>query len=299
MDSINSPRVETNPRHYEPADQAMRKRVRKAGIVGVGALSAMGAIGVGQAAVAERGPTTIESNVVSAEDLHGTRINGEIPDQVRDDGGQVWDDASIPSFSTESPTLRIGDPEIKTPEQTKFPEQQPMTYKEPATWWPTEVKERWLSIQSVSYEYKIDPFIVATIMAEESMGQNINNPSGAEGPMQIMPSTAQEIARLRHRQYYNMADPAQNLDYACWLLHYIDEKYISGRGVNLSSELGITMLAVYYGDGEGAGETWAKNGYSPKFLSIQAQQVIPLWNAMYNDKDSTTSPTYKSKRGGR
>lgn len=239
----------------------MRKRAAKAGIVGVGALSALGMYSASQIASAEQ-QSTIAKQVISAEDLHGTR-----PDIQN--GSQIQQEKSA---EIEKQNL------------------------EPAPWWPVGVKQNWALIQKTAAEYQIDPFLVATIIAEESGGQNIQNESGASGLMQIMPVTAQEIARLRHRAYYNMEDPEQNLDYGCWLIRYINQNYINANGVALESDLGIEMLVVYYGDGVGAGELWAKNNFKPEFLSEQAKAVAPLWVEMFRNAHSPHSPAFERLR---
>ncbi|MFO0863036.1 MAG: transglycosylase SLT domain-containing protein [Candidatus Saccharibacteria bacterium] len=256
-----------NPRQREPEpDDKMRQRVRNVGIASIGALATLGAASVGQAAVAERQHQSTGSALVAAEDLHVSRTELAQTDAV---------------------------------ESSNLLEQKEVALEgnEPAVWWPTEVKQHWQDIQAVASQYLLDPYLVATIIAEESMGQNVNNPSGAQGLMQIMPSTAQEIARLRHRAYYNMQDPAQNLDYGCWLIHYLDEKYVKARGIDLNSEMGIAMLAVYYGDGEGAGEVWVRNGYNENNLSDQAKHIIPLWSEMYRDRYNSQSKTFSRLRG--
>lgn len=249
--------METSPTRHLPPDEAMKRRVKKVGITGIGALSAMGGVAINQAHV-EIQPIQ-SSQVISAEDVHGVRESAQRNEVVSEHEG-----------------LNGANPEILSN----------VEYHEPAQWWPTEVKTNWNLIQKVAIEYSLDPYLVATIVAEESGGQNIQNTSGAAGLMQIMPSTAQEVARLRHRAYYNMNDVAQNLDYGCWLIHYIDENYISCRGVDILSDLGMEMLAVYYGDGTGAGELWAKNNYDPNLLSSQAKHVIPLWTGMMKNIDN-------------
>lgn len=257
--------METSLRREKEPDDKMRQRVRNTGIVSVSALAAMGAVGIGQAALAERQPVG-QAKSVSAEDSHVARIEAEHP-------------------STRESIDKVNSPE-KSPQ-----------YGEPATWWPTEVKQHWSVIQATANEYLLDPYLVATIVAEESMGRNISNSSGAEGLMQIMPSTAQEIARLRHRAYYNMQDVGQNLDFGCWLIHYLDDKYIKARGIDINSDMGIAMLAVYYGDGEGAGEVWARNGYKHDLLSEQASRVAPLWTGMYHDRTEPKSQLFEKTRG--
>lgn len=249
--------METYPNRQLPPDEAMKKRAKKVGIIGIGTLGAMSGISINQARTEIH--LSQPNQTISAEDVHGSRENKDTTE------------SSISPIELDKTSQEVLDQ---------------AEYLQPALWWPTEVKTNWNLIQNVASEYMLDPYLVATIVAEESGGQNIQNQSGAAGLMQIMPSTAQEVARLRHRTYYNMNDTAQNLDYGCWLIHYIDENYISGRGVDISSDLGIEMLAVYYGDGVGAGELWAKNNYDPNLLSAQAQHVIPLWTGMMNNIDN-------------
>ncbi len=261
--------METIPRNNTEPDEDMRKRVRKAGVIGIGALASMGAIGAGQTATPERQSVPQENIVVSAEEVHSSREN---------EANKVLNQPAT--------------------ELNEHNEAEPQTLQnEPAAWWPVEVKQNWLTINSIAQEYMIDPYLVASIVTEESMGRNIKNEYGATGLMQIMPSTAQEIARLRHRSYYNMEDPQQNLDYGCWLIHYLDEKYIKARGISLNSDMGIAMLAVYYGDGEGAGELWARNDYNQNVLSEQAKHVAPMWTDMYHNRNKVTSEVFEQVRG--
>lgn len=178
-------------------------------------------------------------------------------------------------------------------------EQNPVVQSpEPASWWPVAVKQNWLDIQQSASNYGLDPYLVATIVAEESGGQNIDNTSGATGLMQIMPSTAKEIARLRKRSYYNMHNRQENLDYGCWLIDYVNKKFIETRGVDLNSEAGIAMLAVGYGDGVGALTKWIDSGQTSASLSAQATAVTALWTDMYASRNAESSPVFTHKRGG-
>jgi soluble lytic murein transglycosylase-like protein len=116
--------------------------------------------------------------------------------------------------------------------------------------------------------------------------------------MQIMPSTAKEIARLRKRSYYNMHNRQENLDYGCWLIDYVNKKFIETRGVDLNSEAGIAMLAVGYGDGVGALTKWIDSGQTSASLSAQATAVTALWTDMYASRNAESSPVFTHKRGG-
>ena len=197
-----------------------------------------------------------------------------------------------------SQDLHSQQPSAESSDVPQEEQNQVLQSPEPASWWPVAVKQNWLDIQQSASNYGLDPYLVATIVAEESGGQNIDNTSGATGLMQIMPSTAKEIARLRKRSYYNMHNSQENLDYGCWLIDYVKEKFIEPRGIDLNSEAGIAMLAVGYGDGVGALTKWIDSGQTSASLSAQATAVTDLWLDMYNSRSADSSPVFKDKRGG-
>lgn len=275
------------------SDKAVKRRIRKFAATSSAGLALMGGVGVqasevrGQKSEVRQSQEVLnqsKSDKVSSQEIHDERVKFEGGRQKTEGGEsqeiavQAWDDRE-----------KI--------EKDSSLEIQNSKNLEPAVWWPVAVKQNWLQIQKTAEQYNIDPYLVATIVAEESGGQNINNKSGAMGLMQIMPATAGEIARLRKIAHYNISNPEQNLDFGCWLVDYITDKYIIKNGVDPKSDLGIAMLAVGYGEGEGALQLWMRNGYDKKLLNQQATKVIPLWQDMFRNRNSKNGGIFSKDRG--
>lgn len=270
-----------------PPDEKMRKRTKKVGVVGVSALSAMGTIAGVQAASAERQITPVAS-VVSAEDVHGVRDDIQTPTSViqSDSEESLQDEGRDPSAEPQD------DKKGNDNEETAAPEAEP-EYQEPAQWWPTGVKQNWLLIQKVAQEHNVDPYIIATIATEESRGINIVNgvpveqntsiPQGATGPMQIEPETFAGINKLRNKTNMDIINYEQNLDAAAWLINDIDKKYISDKGIKITSDFGWAVLENWYGEYSSDAQNWTDSGYNPNYLTPQSRHVIPIWIELYKN----------------
>ena len=74
----------------------------------------------------------------------------------------------------------------------------------------------------------LDPFLVAAVVStESSFRENAVSGDGAEGLMQVLPSTAEwiDFRRGTALEEDGLFDPATNLDYGCWLLKYLLDRY--------------------------------------------------------------------------
>ncbi|HOJ94547.1 MAG TPA: transglycosylase SLT domain-containing protein [Fervidobacterium nodosum] len=58
------------------------------------------------------------------------------------------------------------------------------------------VNDLWNTISDISEKYNMDPVFISTVIALESNFTNAKGPGGVLGMMQILPSTAQGIAKL-------------------------------------------------------------------------------------------------------
>ncbi len=84
-------------------------------------------------------------------------------------------------------------------------------------------------ITTYSEKYDLDPVLVASIINVES-GYNKNkvSPVGAIGLMQLMPSTALEIATKKGVTNFSVAslyEVETNLDFGCYYLRYLQNIY--------------------------------------------------------------------------
>lgn len=172
------------------------------------------------------------------------------------------------------------------------------TLLEAAEWLPEKVRNLWPEIEQIANKYQQDPKLIATFVAEESGGnENAYNASGATGLLQIMPVTAEFIAKQRHISAYDMRDPKQNLDFGAWYLQYIDRQYLQPRGLDSSTYIGRSIYYVAMSGGVGSLENFLRSGYNMQQQSPQTQHVSELWEHMIQDWDQPRSVIFEQERG--
>ncbi|MBO6062298.1 MAG: lytic transglycosylase domain-containing protein [Clostridia bacterium] len=83
-------------------------------------------------------------------------------------------------------------------------------------------------LKKAADEYGLDRSLVAAVIATESgYDREAVSPVGAVGLMQVMPETAQWIAAKRGIEYRDgdLFDVSKNLDYGCWFLRFLLDRY--------------------------------------------------------------------------
>lgn len=83
-------------------------------------------------------------------------------------------------------------------------------------------------LKAAADRYGLDRALVAAVVNTESgFDERAVSRDGAQGLMQLMPVTAEWIAARRGIGYEEgcLFDPETNLDYGCWLLSYLLERY--------------------------------------------------------------------------
>lgn len=101
--------------------------------------------------------------------------------------------------------------------------------------------------------YGLDRALVAAVVKTESgFKANAVSSVGARGLMQLMPATAEWIASKRGLDYdeERLFDVETNLDYGCWLLKYLIDRY----GGSVRNAL------IAYNAGSGRLDEWLKTG---------------------------------------
>ncbi|MGC8821062.1 MAG: transglycosylase SLT domain-containing protein [Fervidobacterium sp.] len=91
------------------------------------------------------------------------------------------------------------------------------------------IEELWNTICAVSEKYEMDPVFITTVIAYESNFVNAKGPGGVLGMMQILPSTAQIIAKLLSLEVpkdWNqlLTDYKLNITYGTAYLSYLYKK---------------------------------------------------------------------------
>jgi soluble lytic murein transglycosylase len=104
-------------------------------------------------------------------------------------------------------------------------------------------------IRQQAADKKVDPALIAGVIYTESRFRDQTSHAGAKGLMQLMPETADYIARKSGGTRFERADlatPQINIAYGTWYLRYLLDKY--------KGNLILTLAA--YNAGEGKVDQW-------------------------------------------
>ena len=104
-------------------------------------------------------------------------------------------------------------------------------------------------IRQQAADKKVDPALIAGVIYTESRFRDQTSHAGAKGLMQLMPETADYIARKSGGTRFTPADlatPQINIAYGTWYLRYLLDKY---KGNTI-----LTLAA--YNAGEGKVDQW-------------------------------------------
>jgi soluble lytic murein transglycosylase len=110
-------------------------------------------------------------------------------------------------------------------------------------------------ISEAASRHRVNPYLVAAVIDTESgWDADVRSGAGAVGLMQVLPSTAEELARrgIVDRVAYppeKLSDPGVNIEYGTAYLRYLVERY---------HEIEIALAA--YNAGLRNADQWAKRG---------------------------------------
>ena len=115
---------------------------------------------------------------------------------------------------------------------------------------------------------KVDPALIAGVIYTESRFRDATSHAGAKGLMQLMPETADYIARKSGGTRFERADlatPQINIAYGTWYLRYLLNKYKGNT---------ILTLAAYTA-GEGKVDQW-RAGAAARGEKFRVASHIPF-----------------------
>lgn len=165
---------------------------------------------------------------------------------------------------------------------------------EPMSWLPEEVEQEWPLIEKYATQNGIDPKFLAVVITEESLGQNLHNPSGASGPAQVMQSTANGLVTYYKSDHQLDTTTVEgSIEAGALAMRYIKERHLDKLPIEPYTNEWIYLMTIGYGDGEPA----LLNYFAHGTLSQQAQNVAPIWINMWNERSQPTSATLQSSRG--
>jgi soluble lytic murein transglycosylase len=104
-------------------------------------------------------------------------------------------------------------------------------------------------IRQQADDKNLDPTLIAGVIYVESHFRDQTSHAGAKGLMQLMPSTADYIARKSGGTQFvqgDLADPQINISYGSWYLRYLLEHYHGN----------VALALAAYNAGEGKVDEW-------------------------------------------
>ena len=106
-------------------------------------------------------------------------------------------------------------------------------------------------IRQQASEKHLDPALIAAVIYQESKFQDRTSAAGAKGLMQILPGTAQFIARKSGGTAFELRDlgtPQINIAYGAWYLRYLINRYGGNE----------TLAVAAYNAGENNVDRWVR-----------------------------------------
>jgi soluble lytic murein transglycosylase len=93
-------------------------------------------------------------------------------------------------------------------------------------------------IRQQAEDKDLDPALIAAVIYQETGFRPRSSPAGAQGLMQIMPSTARFIARRSGGTEFELQDldtPQINIAYGSWYLRYLLDRYDGDEALALAA----------------------------------------------------------------
>ena len=113
-------------------------------------------------------------------------------------------------------------------------------------------------IRQQARDKDLDPALIAAVIYQESKFEDRTSDAGARGVMQILPSTADYIARKSGGTQFvhgDLADPQINIAYGSWYLRYLLDHYDGNDRLAIAAyNAGQTNVDRWVAEAGGAGE---------------------------------------------
>jgi peptidoglycan lytic transglycosylase len=122
-------------------------------------------------------------------------------------------------------------------------------------------------IRQQAAEKDLDPALIAAVIYAESHFRDQTSRAGATGLMQLMPSTADFIARKSggvRFTHEDLATPQINIAYGSWYLRYLLDHYDGSTVLALAAyNAGLTKVDAWWGAARARGERFDATRHIP------------------------------------
>lgn len=155
-------------------------------------------------------------------------------------------------------------------------------------WLPSSVTRFGPLIEHASFRHGVDANLLAIVILIESGGDPIaSSPKGAMGLMQVMPATAQDIARERGIFGHvdaRLYDPAYNIDFGAYYLAKQMTRFNNGDAINT-----VERAAGAYNGGPARMDRHLRSGEALPTETMRYKRWVA---GMWMDRHARESPMY-------
>jgi len=165
-------------------------------------------------------------------------------------------------------------------------------------WMPGAIAQWEVQFEEAAQRHGVDPDLLAIVALIESGGNpQAQSSYGARGLMQIMPKTAQLIARERgiaDFEVEQLDDPKTNIDFGAWYL----AQQLQNVGPEHDADHRVEWAAAAYNGGPGSVRRHLEEGAA---LSEETTYYKKMVTRLWRDREAEVSPAFEEwlGRGGR
>lgn len=133
-------------------------------------------------------------------------------------------------------------------------------------------------INGAASRHKVDPYLVAAVIkCESNWDTNAQSSAGAVGLMQLMPSTAREVARMglvdtRSYDANDLSDATNNIEYGTAYLGYLQDQLGNTDEVIAAYNAGLTAVRAWGTDG--SVDTSSKSSFADRIAYPETRLYV-------------------------
>lgn len=145
-------------------------------------------------------------------------------------------------------------------------------------------------INGAASRHDVDPYLVAAVIkCESNWDVSAQSAAGAVGLMQLMPSTAQEVARLglvdsRTYSASDLSNPTNNIEYGAAYLGYLEKQLGSTDEVIAAYNAGLNMVHTW--NASGTSQASAGSSFADRIAYPETRIYVQRVNDAYQHYQS-------------
>jgi soluble lytic murein transglycosylase-like protein len=158
-------------------------------------------------------------------------------------------------------------------------------------WLPASIAPYEAALAEAGQRHGVDPALLAIVTLVESLGDpRAQSSGGARGLMQLLPSTAAQIATERHLPAptdERLLEPEYNIDLGAWYL----SQQLAAFGAGSAGARSVELAAVAYNAGPTMARAYLEGNATLPEETVQYRELVV---GMWNERLQPESPTFNA-----